>query len=77
LKVITYFASTQANMGKIMNYLDTLESIAKGAGTGVAVVIALPVFGAVGTITATGVAVGSAIGAAAALVDKMKDEEFS
>jgi hypothetical protein len=56
-----------------LNLLNTFESIAKGAATGVAVVTALPIFGAAGVITATGVAVGSTIGAAAALLDKMNE----
>ena len=57
-----------------MNFLDTLENMAKGALIGVAAVTALPIFGAAGAITATGLAVGSAVGAVAALVDKLKEE---
>lgn len=56
-----------------MSFLDSLEKIAKGAAIGVATLTALPLFGAAGTITAAGVAVGSAVGAAAALADEVKD----
>ena len=61
---------------KTMSFLNTLESIAKGATTGVIVVTALPVFGAAGVITATGVAVGSTVGALAAYIDKMNEENL-
>lgn len=54
-----------------MEFINTLKNIATGAVAGVAVVTALPVFGAVGAITATGAAIGSAIGAAAALADSL------
>lgn len=52
-----------------MGMVKTLEKIAASAATGVAVITALPVFGAVGTITVTGIAVGSLLGAAAGLWD--------
>lgn len=55
-----------------MGFLDMLENMAKGAATGVAVVVALPVFGPVGAITATGIALASSVGAAAALIDDVK-----
>ncbi|WP_233799700.1 hypothetical protein [Paraburkholderia sp. HP33-1] len=58
-----------------MSFLGTLENLAKGAATGVLVVTALPVFGAAGAITAVGVAVGSAVGAAAALLDDLKKDD--
>lgn len=45
--------------------------IAVGAGVGVAAVTALPIFGAVGTITATGAVVGSLVGAAAGAFDAL------
>lgn len=57
-----------------MNFLETLERVAKGAATGVTVVTVLPIFGAAGVITATGIAVGSTIGATAAILDKIKEE---
>ncbi|MBL8445292.1 MAG: hypothetical protein JNK52_14685 [Zoogloeaceae bacterium] len=58
-----------------MSFLDTLQDLAKGAAVGVAVVTALPVFGAVGSITAAGVAVGSVIGAGAALADNLTEDD--
>ena len=57
-----------------MSFLDTLENMAKGAGKGILVVTALPLFGPVGVITAAGVAVGSTVGAAAALIDDLKKD---
>ena len=58
-----------------MSFLDTLESIAKGAASGVLVVTALPIFGPVGVITAAGVVVGSTVGAAAGLADKLQEDD--
>lgn len=58
-----------------MSFLDTLQDIVKGAAVGVATLTALPVFGAAGAITATGVAVGSAIGAGAALADRLIEDD--
>lgn len=55
-----------------MTFLGILGKVAEGAAIGVATVTALPVFGAVGTITAAGVVVGTTIGAAAAVVDEIK-----
>jgi hypothetical protein len=57
-----------------MNFLNTLEHVAKGATTGVVVLTALPVLGAAGTITATGALVGSILGAAAAILDSLNDK---
>jgi hypothetical protein len=48
-----------------------LTKIAVGAGAGVVAVTALPVFGAVGTITAAGVVVGSLAGAVAGMADEL------
>ena len=56
-----------------MNFINTLKNIGLGASAGVLVVTALPIFGAVGAITAVGTAVGSAIGAAAGLADSLDD----
>lgn len=58
-----------------MSLIDTLENMVKGAAVGVATVTALPIFGAVGAITATGVIVGSTVGAAAALADEVKKDD--
>ena len=52
-----------------MSYLNTLTKIAKGAVVGVTAATALPIFGAVGTITATGVAIAATVGALAGLAD--------
>lgn len=57
-----------------MNFVETLVKTAAGAVAGVAVVTALPVFGAVGTITALGAAVGSTVGAIAGLADSLSDD---
>ena len=57
-----------------MSFLDTLESVVKGVALGIATVTALPVFGAAGTITAMGVAVGSTVGAVAAVADELTSD---
>jgi len=57
-----------------MSFLNALQKIVIGVPLGVLVVTALPVFGAVGTITAAGVAVGSALGAAAGVIDEINDK---
>lgn len=56
-----------------MSFIDTLKNIATGAAAGVLVITALPIFGAVGAITATGAAVGSIAGGVAGLVDSLDD----
>lgn len=58
-----------------MSFIETLEDMVKGAAVGVAAVTALPIFGAIGAITATGVVVGSTVGAAAALADKLNQDD--
>lgn len=60
-----------------MGYVDTLTKVALGAGAGVVAVTALPIFGVAGTITATGVAVGSLVGAAAGLADAAEKQKES
>lgn len=55
-----------------MSYTEGLIKISAGAGAGVLAIMALPIFGAVGTITATGVVVGSLIGAAAGAADEWR-----
>ena len=52
-----------------MTLIQTLKNVATGAAVGVTAVVALPVFGAVGTATAVGLAVGSIVGAAAGIYD--------
>jgi hypothetical protein len=54
-----------------MTFLGALKKIVIGAPLGVLAVTALPVFGAVGTITAIGIAVGSTIGAVAGIADEI------
>ncbi len=59
-----------------MGYVSSLIKVAAGAGAGVAAVTALPVFGAVGAITATGIAIGSIVGAVAGVADELKDNDI-
>lgn len=54
-----------------MGFVRGLVKLAAGAGAGVAVVTALPVFGAVGAVTAAGLVVGSLLGAAAGAADEV------
>ena len=54
-----------------MSFLGALTKIVIGAPLGVLAVTALPIFGVVGAITATGVAVGATVGAAAGVADEM------
>jgi hypothetical protein len=56
-----------------MSFIDTLKNIATGAAAGVLVVTALPIFGAIGAVTATGAAIGSVAGGLAGLVDSLED----
>jgi hypothetical protein len=59
--------------GKIMTLNKTIKNIATGAVTGVALATALPLAGAVGTLTAAGAAVASTVGALAGLIDSLTD----
>lgn len=54
-----------------MSFVSGLIKVAKGAAIGVAAVTALPIFGAVGTITAAGLIVGAAVGAVAGVADEV------
>lgn len=58
-----------------MSSVRGLVKVAAGAGAGVAVVTALPIFGAVGAITATGLVVGSLLGAAAGVADEVAENK--
>ncbi|HJR75012.1 MAG TPA: hypothetical protein VJ806_15405 [Luteimonas sp.] len=58
-----------------MSFVRGLVKVAAGAGAGVAVVTALPLFGAVGTITAAGLVVGSLLGAAAGVADEVAENK--
>lgn len=54
-----------------MGFVNLLKTAAMGAAAGVALVTALPVFGAVGAITATGAAIGSVVGAGGAVLAEL------
>ena len=58
-----------------MGLVSGLLKIATGAVAGVAAVTVLPIFGAVGAITATGIAVGSVLGGAAGAVDEINSKD--
>ncbi|MHB1676156.1 MAG: hypothetical protein ACYCSS_01290 [Sulfuriferula sp.] len=58
-----------------MGFVNSLAKIAAGAAAGVAVITALPIFGAVGAITATGAIVGAVMGGAAGLADAVKNSK--
>ena len=58
-----------------MSMVRGLIKVAEGAVIGVAALTALPIFGAVGTITATGVAVGLIVGAFAGIIDELNTKE--
>ncbi len=54
--------------------IDFLWDVTKGAAAATAVIIASPVLGAVGSITATGAAVALGVGAVAATVDAVNKD---
>lgn len=60
-----------------MSFISGLMKVAAGAAAGVAAVTALPIFGAVGVITAAGVVVGSVVGGAAGAADEMMKKDKS
>ena len=60
-----------------MSFVNGLIKVAKGAVVGVAAVTALPIFGAVGTITAAGILVGAAVGAVAGVADEVIEAKKS
>ena len=57
-----------------MTFLGLLTKIVIGAPLGVLAVTALPIFGAVGTITAAGAAVGSISGALGGVIDEVNGD---
>lgn len=57
-----------------MRFVVLLKNVALGATAGVAVLTALPVFGAVGTITTAGAVVGSLLGGMAGVLDTMRTQ---
>ncbi len=58
-----------------MSFVSGLMKVVKGATVGVAAVTALPIFGAVGTITAAGIAVGATVGAIAGIADELLESK--
>jgi hypothetical protein len=58
-----------------MSLVSIFVKATKGAAAGVAVITALPFFGAVGTITAAGLAVGSLIGGIAGIADGLQESK--
>ena len=59
----------------LMSFIGGLLKVAAGAGAGVLAITALPIFGAVGTITAAGAVVGSLIGGGAGLADEWMNKD--
>jgi hypothetical protein len=57
-----------------MNIVSLLKNVALGASAGVAVLTALPLFGAVGTLTTAGAVVGSLIGGMAGALDSVRTQ---
>ena len=57
-----------------MKFVALLKNVALGASAGVAVLTALPIFGAVGTLTGAGALVGSLLGGVAGLVDTVRTQ---
>jgi hypothetical protein len=60
-----------------MGFVSGLLKIATGVGVGIATVAALPVLGAVGTVSAAGAVVGSVVGGVAGAIDAINDESKS
>jgi hypothetical protein len=58
-----------------MALIPLIKKIGVGAGVAVVAVTALPIAGAVGTITATGAAVASIAGGIAGAIDHFRDEK--
>jgi len=54
-----------------MGFISGLLKVTAGAAAGIAAVTALPIFGAVGAITSTGIVVGSLVGGAAGAADEV------
>lgn len=62
-------------VGMSFSAIDFLWDITKGAAAAAAVIVASPVLGAVGAITATGAAVALGVGAVAATVDAVNKDK--
>lgn len=57
-----------------MKFVPLLKNVALGASAGVALLTALPVFGAVGTLTTAGTLVGSLLGGMAGALDTVRTQ---
>ena len=57
-----------------MTFLGIFKKIVIGAPLGVLAITSLPVFGAVGAITAAGAAVGSVAGALGGVIDEINSD---
>lgn len=58
-----------------MSWYHTVGKAVAGTASVAGIITAAPVFGAIGTITAAGFAVSTAIGTSAALIDKALEED--
>jgi hypothetical protein len=75
MKTVQNTPSGITNQEKKMGFISGLVKVAVGAAAGVAAVTALPVFGAVGTITALGTVVGATLGGAAGVADEINSKD--
>lgn len=57
-----------------MKLVPLIRNVSLGASAGVALLTALPVFGAIGTITAAGAVVGSLAGGMTGVLDTWRDQ---
>jgi membrane associated rhomboid family serine protease len=58
-----------------MKLIPLIRNVSLGASAGVALLTALPVFGAAGTITAAGAVVGSLVGGMAGWLDTQREQQ--
>ena len=57
-----------------MKLVSLIKNVSLGASAGVALLTALPVFGAVGTLTAAGALIGSVVGGVAGALDTLREK---
>ncbi len=57
-----------------MKIVTLLKNVALGASAGVALLTALPLFGAVGTLSTAGAVVGSLVGGVAGALDSVRTQ---